>query len=113
MKLLRSVLIFASTQLMAMFGYTYTAIKFPVAMRDLLLAASQVRDQVAGLCAKDCAAWITITLWPNQVIFLCFALAAHAVMDVGHRLLSCVRRREKALDVSRTDRRRQPSSRWG
>ena len=113
MKLHKSVLTFASTLLLAMLWYACTAIEFPVTMRDILLAASQIRDQIAGLCAKDSAAWIKIMLWPNQIVFLCFALAAHAVMDVARRLLSCVRRREEASDVSHTVTRRQPSSRWG
>ncbi len=71
---------------MAMLWYACTAIEFPVTMRDILLAASQIRDQVAGLCATDCAAWIKIMLWPNQIVFLCFALAAHAVMDCAKSL---------------------------
>lgn len=113
MKLLKSVLTFASTLLLAMFWYACTAIQFPVTMRDLLLAASQIRDQAAGLFAKDSAGWINIMLWPHQTVFLCFALAAHAVIDIAGRLLSRVRLRKPASEVSRVVRRRHPSSRWG
>jgi hypothetical protein len=112
MKLFRPVLTFASTLLLAMFVYAYTAIKFPVTMRDLLLSANHVRDQVADSFAGDVAAWITITFVPSQVVFLCFALGVHAMVEGIRCLLKRLRGR-KPPDDTAGRRRRQPFSRWG
>ena len=89
MRLLFSILSYAFKLLLALIAFTFTAIEFPVTLRDLLAEVNDIRDQVSPLFSQDnYRAAAEIALWPNLIVFAGFAVAVHFAMDLLRLIFS-------------------------
>lgn len=94
MRFLLSLWTFVVTMVLALIGFTYTAINFPTTMRDLLAGAQQVRDQVQHLTLPDSyMVWVDIFLQPNQIVLVAFSIAMRILIGLA---LSIFDRRQRA-----------------
>jgi hypothetical protein len=83
MRFLLSLWTFVVTMILALIGFTYTAINFPTTMRDLLAGAQQVRDQVQHLTLPDSyMVWVDIFLQPNQIVLVAFSIAMRILIGI-------------------------------
>ncbi len=89
MNFLRSLSGFAFRLFLALGAFTYTAIDFPVTMRDLLAGSKHVSEQISFLGLPDSTmVWLDIMLWPNLIVFAGFALAVHFGIDLIRTLFN-------------------------
>jgi hypothetical protein len=81
MKLFFSLSAFAFTMMLALVAFTYTAIQFPTAMRNLLAGAQHVRDQVSLLGLPDSyMVWVDIFLQANQIVLVGYSILIRFVL---------------------------------
>ncbi len=68
---------------LSLISFTYTAINYPTAMRDLLAGAQHVRDQLQQLYLPDSyMVWVDIFLQPNQIVLVGISIAVRIVLGL-------------------------------
>ena len=83
MRFLLSLWTFVVTMVLALIGFTYTAINFPTTMRDLLAGAQQFAIRCSRLTLPDSyMVWVDIFLQPNQIVLVAFSIAMRIVLGL-------------------------------
>ncbi len=114
MRLFFSLSAFAFTMILALIAFTYTAIHFPTAMRDILAGVQHVRDQVSLLGLPDSyMVWVYIFLEPNQIVLVGFSIAMRFGIGVIGVVFSGGRFPGDADSASSSSGSNSPFSRWG
>ncbi|MFZ1106992.1 MAG: hypothetical protein WAN43_01410 [Rhodomicrobium sp.] len=119
MRFILSLSTFVLTMVLALIAFTYTAINYPTAMRDLLAGAQHVRDAVQLASLPDSyMVWVDIFLQPNQIVLVGFSIAMRIVLGLLFSLFPGARRdreeqRYASTPASQPPPSKSPFGRWG
>lgn len=119
MRFIFSLSTFVLTMILAMVAFTYTAINYPTAMRDLLAGAGRVRDAVQLASLPDSyMVWVDIFLQPNQIVLVGFSIAMRIVLSLVYSILPGGRRdreepRTRSAPAAPPPSSKSPFGRWG
>jgi hypothetical protein len=109
-----SIATFILTMLLALFAFTYTAINYPSAMRDLMTAAQQIRDYVReGPLPDSYMVWVDIFMQPNQFVLVGFSIAMRILIGIVFGLLGLLFWRRRSSGSGAPAASSSPFSRWG
>ncbi len=83
MRFIFSLSTFVLTMIVSLIAFTFTAINYPTAMRDLLAGAQHVRDYVQQLSLPDSyMVWVDIFLQPNQIVLVGISIAVRIALGM-------------------------------
>jgi hypothetical protein len=109
---------FVMTMIVSLIAFTFTAINYPTAMRDLLAGAQYLREQVqhAPLLSDSYMVWVDIFLQPNQIVLVGISIAVRIALGIVSSIFGFRDRRPveaRPAAAAREPSSHSPFGRWG
>jgi hypothetical protein len=84
MRFIFSLSTFVLTMIVSLIAFTFTAINYPTAMRDMLAGAQYLREQVqhTPLLSDSYMVWVDIFLQPNQIVLVGISIAVRIALGI-------------------------------